>query len=137
MLALITSVILMSSPVYAQTSDNILADARGEAVQVISTGIANVFLIVSGVLISLLAIALFALYRSAPPILQKIIVENGEKTLASFREWTQTTQTQWDDRVADVAIRVFEAVIGKIAETDDASIPDPTESVADEATTEY
>jgi hypothetical protein len=62
---------------------------------------------------------LFALYRSAPPILQKIIVENGEKTLVAFKEWTEKTQSQWDDRVADVAIKVFEAVLGKIADGDD------------------
>jgi len=119
MLIPIIAFLLMSSPALAQTPNDILADGQAEAVQVISTGIANTFVIVSGVLISLLAIALFALYRSAPPILQKIIVENGEKTLVAFKEWTEKTQSQWDDRVADVAIKVFEAVLGKIADGDD------------------
>lgn len=118
LLALIIIVLLMSSPAFAQTSGDILADAQGEAVQVISTGIANAFVIVSGVLISLLAIAMFALYRSAPPILQKIVIENGEKTLQSFKEWTKTTQAEWDDRIADVAIKVFQAVLGKITDDD-------------------
>lgn len=101
-------------PASAQTTTEILQEANTEAVQVVSSGLLDIVGKLAGVALVLVAGLAFALYRSSPPIVQSLIVENGEKTLQAFKEHSEKTINKIDDKIADVATIIFNAVMEMI-----------------------
>jgi len=119
--------ISLATPALAQTSDEILADASGEAVQVVSSGIVDLLKIVGVVIGSVLAIYAYALYRSSPAIVQELIIKNGETVLKEFREHSESTQNKIDDKLADVATTLFHTIMGMI-ESENSETPPPADT---------
>lgn len=117
--------VLMVSPALAQTADDVLADANNEAVLVISTGFVDLLKLVGGVVSALLVIYAVALYRSSPPMVQNLIIKNGQDVLDAFKKYAETTSTMIDDKLANVASTVFNAVM-TVLDSDDTADDKPT-----------
>ena len=127
---LIFMVLMVSAPAVAQTTtDDVLANANGEAVQVISSGLVDGIKLIGGMVLAIIAIYAYALYKSSPPAVQKLIIENGENTLKALKDHTDTTLNKWDDKVADIASAVFSAVVQMIEDEqdEDETPPLPTD----------
>ena len=123
---LIFMVLMVSTPAIAQdTAQDVIASGQTEAVQVISSGLADIVLKLGTMLISVVAIFAYALFKSSPPAVQKLIIENGENTLKALKEHTDATINKFDDKVADIAGAVFEAVIQMIEDEQDEDITPP------------
>lgn len=119
LLMLITMVLMVSAPTFAQTTEDVLANANGEAVQVISSGLVDAVKLIGGMLVSVIAIYALALYRSSPPIAQKVIAENGQKAIEAIERYTDKTINKIDDKLADVAGVIFNAVMQMIEDEQD------------------
>jgi hypothetical protein len=126
LMGIILIALMVSTPAYAQTTTDVLENANGEAVQVISSGLSDMMLKLGGMLLAIVAIYAYALYKSSPPAVQKLIIENGENTLKALKEHTETTINKFDDKIADVASVIFNAVMQMIEDEKDEAEGTPT-----------
>ena len=117
--------ISLATPALAQTSDEILQDAQGEAVQVISTTALNVWSLVIGSLVVLVGIvtitALRLVHKSTPEWAHTAMIAVANKAITTLQEFANKTTTDIDNRITDTVRNVFDEFIDQLILDDDES----------------
>ena len=129
--------VLMVSPLHAQTADEILADGRGEAVVVISETAINVYTVIIGGLVTLVGIitltALRFVYKSTPEWLHSTVLAIADKVITALENASVDTKTQIDDKISGAVRDAFDRFINllgviEVVDTDDDTPPAPAPS---------
>ena len=107
---------MVSTPAYAQTTTDVLAEGQAEAVQVVSSGITDIILKLGLMFGGLLGVGFFMIYRSVPPTVQKAILANAQSTIEAYHLHAKETTTQIDDKIADALATAYQAFLNILEE---------------------
>jgi len=113
---IIMGLMVFSTPAYAQNATDVLADGQAEAIQVVSPSLSAIALQIGLMFGGLLGVALWMIYRSSPPIVQKAILDNAQSTIEAYRLHAERTVNQIDDKIANALATGYQAFLNILAE---------------------
>lgn len=119
LLTLIIMVLMVSTPALAQTTTDVLADGQAEAIQVVSPSLSAIALQIGLMFGGLLGVALWMIYRSSPPIVQKAILDNAQSTIEAYRLHAEKTVNQIDDKIANALATGYQAFLNILSEQEE------------------
>lgn len=121
--------ISLATPALAQTSDEILADASGEAVQVISSSAFTIWAVIIGALVTLSGIvtltALRLVYKSTPEWAHSSMIAVLDKAINTLQSFADKTTTEIDNRITDTVRNVFDDFVDTLISLDEDETPPP------------
>lgn len=124
--------ISLATPALAQTSDEILADASGEAVQVISSSAFTIWAVIVGGLVALAGIitvtALRLVYKSTPEWAHSGMIAVADKAVSALQALADKTTISADDQVTLAIRKAFDSFVDSLVTPLDNDPTPPTDS---------